>query len=141
MTESNFVQNTRRKLPHIQLPDSVLFITWRLAFTLPKYFKEDFSKDEESYLEAFSQYDSLLDKSDSAKLNISQEPYLSIIKQAIHHYAEKRYELYAFCTMPNHVHLIVKPVLKDINKYYSLKEITLAIKSYTAHAKIGRAHV
>lgn len=133
MTASDFVQNTRRKLPHIQLPDSVLFITWRLAFTLPKYIK-DKAEDDESYLDSFSQYDSLLDKSESAEINISCEPYLSIIKQAIHHYAGERYELYAFCIMPNHVHLVVKPKLKDTTQYFSLKKITLAIKSYTAHA-------
>jgi len=134
MPESDFVQNTRRKLPHIQLPDSILFITWRLAFDLPKHSKGDVSDIESSFLEAFSQYDSLLDKSESARIDISREPYLSITKQAIHHYAGKRYELYAFCIMPNHLHLIVKPMLKDITNYYSLNEITLSIKSYTAHA-------
>ena len=133
MSESDFVQNTRRKLPHMQLPDSVIFITWRLAFDLPKQKKENLS-EEESYFAAFMQYDELLDKSNTDKINLAREPYMSPIKNALHYYEGKKYELLAYCIMPNHVHLIVKPALKNCNDYYSLKETTLALKSYTAHA-------
>ena len=43
-----------------------------------------------------------------------------------------KYILEAAVVMPDHFHLILKPLLKGENSYYSLAEIFHSIKSYTA---------
>ena len=45
----------------------------------------------------------------------------------------KKYDLEAAVVMPTHVHLILKPLLKNERGYYSLAEIHHSIKSYTAN--------
>ncbi len=57
---------------------------------------------------------------------------------AITHFHNKRYELFAACIMPDHVHLLLQPFIKDRLEngnlvFYSLTEITHSIKSFTAH--------
>jgi RecG-like helicase/REP element-mobilizing transposase RayT len=58
---------------------------------------------------------------------------------------ERRYELFAVCVMPNHVHMLIEPAPKvdDANttaEFYSLSQILHTIKSFTAHeiAKIDK---
>ena len=60
------------------------------------------------------------------------------VLDCILHWREKRYELYAACVMPNHVHLLIEPALKENGAkgeaiFYSLTEILHTIKSFTAH--------
>jgi REP element-mobilizing transposase RayT len=55
---------------------------------------------------------------------------------------QSRYELYAACVMPDHVHLLLEPAVKEAGRrdeaiFYSLTEILHTIKSFTAH-KINR---
>ncbi|MGE5214542.1 MAG: REP-associated tyrosine transposase [Nitrospirota bacterium] len=67
-----------------------------------------------------------------------------IILQSIIHGAEQnQYELYAACVMPDHVHLLFEPQVKEQSDdrgtiFWSLTEILQAIKSTTAH-RINKA--
>ncbi len=45
----------------------------------------------------------------------------------------KKYKLYAFVIMPDHVHLLLQPLEKTKNSFYSLSEILHSIKSYSAN--------
>jgi len=45
----------------------------------------------------------------------------------------KKYKLYAFVIMPDHVHLLLQPLEKTNNTFYSLAEILHSIKSYSAN--------
>ena len=49
-----------------------------------------------------------------------------------------RYELYAACVMPDHVHLLLEPAIKEQDQkgaavFFSLTEILHILKSFTAH--------
>jgi REP element-mobilizing transposase RayT len=49
-----------------------------------------------------------------------------------------RFELYAACVMPDHVHLLIEPSIKEQDSdgaavFFSLTEILHALKSFTAH--------
>lgn len=44
----------------------------------------------------------------------------------------QRYELLAYCIMPNHVHVVLTPLLKIAGSYYSLAGIMHSIKGFTA---------
>ncbi|HEY3661670.1 MAG TPA: DEAD/DEAH box helicase [Chthoniobacterales bacterium] len=67
------------------------------------------------------------------------------VLDCILHWKTERYELYAACVMPDHVHILLEPAIKDAGPkedavFYSLPEILRAIKSFTAHEinKIGK---
>ncbi len=62
----------------------------------------------------------------------------TIVMDCILHWKDKRYELYAACVMPNHVHLLIEPFVKDQDEkgsavFFPLAEILHTIKSFTAH--------
>src|SRR6202045_1873781 len=62
----------------------------------------------------------------------------SVILDAITHFHEKRYELYAACVMPDHVHMLIEPAIKEDGSkgepiFWSLGELVGSIKSFTAH--------
>jgi menaquinone-specific isochorismate synthase len=59
-----------------------------------------------------------------------------IVRDALFHFAGDRYELHAWCVMPNHVHLVIEPTGR-----WSLAEILHSVKSFTAkraNAVLGR---
>jgi cobalamin-dependent methionine synthase I len=60
-----------------------------------------------------------------------------IVLGCILHWNERRYELYAACVMPDHVHILIEPRVRpnvsDATQFYSLTEILRTIKSFTAH--------
>jgi carbamoylphosphate synthase large subunit/REP element-mobilizing transposase RayT len=61
----------------------------------------------------------------------------SITLKAIEHFHGKRYELYAACVMPDHVHVLWEPGIKDDNAegkpvFWSLAELVRSIKTFTA---------
>jgi alanyl-tRNA synthetase/REP element-mobilizing transposase RayT len=61
-----------------------------------------------------------------------------IVLGSLLHGAQQRYELYAACVMPDHVHLLIEPQVKEQDAegkpvFWSLSEILQAIKSFTAH--------
>ena len=62
----------------------------------------------------------------------------SIVLDAITHFHDKRYELYAACVMPDHVHVFFEPAIKtDDSKgkpvFWKLGELVGSIKSFAAH--------
>jgi RecG-like helicase/REP element-mobilizing transposase RayT len=61
-----------------------------------------------------------------------------IVLDCILHWRDRRYELYAVCVMPDHVHFLVEPGIKGNSEdgsaiFYSLTEILHTLKSFTAH--------
>jgi RecG-like helicase/REP element-mobilizing transposase RayT len=64
----------------------------------------------------------------------------AVVLDALRYFHNKRYELFAACVMPDHVHFIVQPWPKDqIDAagnaiFWSLKELLHSLKSFSAHA-------
>jgi 5-methyltetrahydrofolate--homocysteine methyltransferase len=61
-----------------------------------------------------------------------------IVLDCILHWKDRRYELYAACVMPDHVHVLIEPTLQGTEAggkttFVSLTEILHTIKSFTAH--------
>jgi putative transposase len=44
------------------------------------------------------------------------------------------YELISYCIMPNHIHLVCTPLLKEQNVFFGLSEILHSLKRHTARA-------
>ena len=62
----------------------------------------------------------------------------TIVLNSLRHFHKQRYELFAACVMPDHVHLLVQPWPKknDDNEnvvFWSLTELMHSIKSFSAH--------
>jgi len=63
----------------------------------------------------------------------------STVLDSLRHFHNKRYEMFAACVMPDHVHLLIQPWPKgDDDKgntaFWPLKELLHSIKSFSAHA-------
>ncbi len=63
----------------------------------------------------------------------------AVVLDCVLHWRTRRYDLFAACVMPDHVHLLLEPAIrktgpKDEAIFYSLTEILHTIKSFTAHA-------
>ena len=61
-----------------------------------------------------------------------------IVLDCVLHWNERRYELYAATVMPDHVHFLFEPQIKENDSkgdpiFFSLAEILHTIKSFTAH--------
>ena len=69
---------------------------------------------------------------------LSSESMDIVQKSLLHMHEQRRYELYASCVMPDHVHLLFEPQIKEQAQdedpiFWSLSEILHSIKSFTAH--------
>lgn len=143
----------RRYLPHIQLPDSTLFVTFRLDGSLPRSvlmeleaenqrLQAEIDLEPDPVLQAarifekskrlFSKWDKALEKAtDPDWLRIPE--VAGIVANNLRFHDGTRYDLIAYCIMPNHVHVVFHPSLKDDGTYYSLAQIMHAMKGYTAY--------
>ncbi len=84
----------------------------------------------------FLKYEALLDKADSGPIWLKQPEVADIVQEAIHYRDQKEYDLYVYCIMPNHVHIVFK--LLDQNeicsesKEYMVTDVLKSLKWYTA---------
>jgi RecG-like helicase/REP element-mobilizing transposase RayT len=63
----------------------------------------------------------------------------TIALEALRYFHNKRYELFAACVMPDHIHFLVQPWPKENDDagnvvFWSLKDLLHSIKSYSVHA-------
>jgi len=128
------VEKRLHNLPHWQQEDTWIFVTWRLADSLPKarldawkeeretwlaFHPEPWDEDiEREYHERFSDaIDKWLDAGHGSCL-LRDPSNAHIVTEALHHFEGDRYELAGFVVMPNHVHVLFRPlgdhVLSDI---------------------------
>ena len=88
-----------------------------------------FERPWEKYAVAFSTYE---------RRPLSPEERDLVLRSVLHGYKRLQYELYVACVMPDHVHLLFEPQIKDEASdgeaiFWSLCEILQGIKSSTAH--------
>ena len=111
-----------RNLPHRLPPGSDIFLTFRLADSLPAaqlaqlraQFSSRAAKDadaaETSYARQrryFGRFDALLDAGQHGPTWLRQPAVAAVVAAAIRYYHGKAYTLVCYCLMPNHVHLVV----------------------------------
>ncbi len=58
---------------------------------------------------------------------------MDIVLDNLRFNAGKKYHLYGCAVMESHVHVLLLPLEKSANRFYSLSEITHTLKSYTAN--------
>lgn len=132
-------------LPHWEQGSVWYFVTFRLTDALPRAVVEeiqqqrdqwrrthDFKKlsveDRAEYHRLFSErYENLLNAG-SGCCALGDPQNAEIVRGALRHFEGERYELDEFVVMPNHIHVLVKPLPGN-----GLAEVLHSWKSYTAN--------
>jgi REP element-mobilizing transposase RayT len=130
-------------LPHWQQGEAWVFVTWRLADSLPlskirqwKSKKEIFFKinpepwDDETHIAYRKQFtdeiESWLDQG-IGECFLKNHTVREIVSSALHHFDGERYKIDSYVVMPNHVHLLFQ--ILDPHK---LSDIMRSVKSFSA---------
>jgi S-adenosylmethionine decarboxylase proenzyme len=137
----------RGHLPHWEKENGIYFVTYRLADSLPKDVLESIKLEREAaskVLENLSrELSNLEEKKIDALFSERIEEYLDngygscILKDrkiaelttnSIKYFDGQRYDILAWCVMPNHVHVVLRP-----KNRHKLEDIIHSWKSFTAH--------
>jgi len=157
MSTLEYKKSYRRHLPHIQPADATFFITIRLAGSLPKNVLEELHQEQmrmeqsikfiKNHIEQnqqcyrcqrlwFAKYDSYLDSAQFGPTWLSDPQVARLVYDGILRRDGKAYNLDAFTIMPNHGHLVAKPLVQNVGQDailpYSLARIMHSLKLYTA---------
>ena len=140
-----------RRLPHIQTADKPIFLTWRLAFSIPQTIMEEMARRKKEFdqkieklstdyknmqlyqfnKEQFLHYDNKLADIRFPDL-LKREEIAKAVIEALEYYQNKRYILLSYCIMPNHVHTVFQLQKESNGEIYSLAKITQNWKRYSA---------
>lgn len=138
--------HSRGRLPHWWTDDAMYFITFRLADSLPREVVLRLAKERDYALKNAvnraqkatvyrlyeEQLDAYLDRGFGSCL---LREHGEVVAGALRFFDGKRYELHAWCVMPNHVHVLV-----HFQRGSDLPRILHSWKSFTAH-EIDRGHI
>jgi hypothetical protein len=115
----------RRRLPHDYETEQSIFMTWRLANSLPP--NRAFPPITLTSGQAFVAMDRLLDEACTGTFYLRQPAIAEMIVEVIQHNANVlgHYVLHAYAVMPNHVHLLATPGIP-------LPKLTKSLKGTTA---------
>jgi REP element-mobilizing transposase RayT len=140
MSQFDYKQHYSRNLPHIQPPDATLFVTFRLAGSIPQSVLDEWfqqkkllesaqkrrqatSRSPDTDADAkerlafqrrwFRKFEAILHASTSGPLWLKDERLAEIGNDALLHRDGKAYRLDAYCVMPNHVHVVFAPLLTE----------------------------
>ena len=138
-----YKQFRRRKLPHIHPPGAILFVTFRLAGSIPKTVIETW-KGERTWLEQqlkrvsnevvesetsvtrnhqarllefhrrwFREFEEILHKAEHGPTWLKDERVARSVADSLEYRDGKVYRLDAYCIMSNHVHVVFQPFLNE----------------------------
>lgn len=143
----------RRNLPHMQPTGTTLFVTFRLAGTLPKLVVEQLREEAELrerqikaagepeeqqkllYEERkrqFGRYDALLDSCAHGPVWLKEPEIAEVVQSSIHFLDQKMYDLDVYTIMSNHVHLVFTPLEDENGGYVALPRIMYSLKRFTS---------
>ena len=141
MKDFVYKERTRRNLPHLQPTDATLFVTFRLAGTIPrsvlqlylarkKWLEEETRRIVKLRLESdspemrsheerllrfqrqwFVKFEEILHKAETGPCWLKDPVMAKIVADAMHYLDGKDYRLEAFSIMSNHVHVVFAPFL------------------------------
>jgi len=153
MSQYDYKPEYQRNLPHIQPPGAMLFVTFRLAGSIPvevlRQLKADAAAREKQILQIedpeeqaaqlyrerkrqFGRWDDVLDSGVYGPDWLRRPEIAAIVAEAMHHRDGKVYDLDSFCIMPTHGHTIFTPLVKDDGSYHALQTIMHSLKLRTA---------
>ena len=99
----------RRKLPHREIEREAVFLTWRLRGSLPN--GRHFTHQALSTGQVFHLYDQLLDTYQHSPRHLAKAELAQIVEEALLAGNGGPFQLHSWCIMPNHVHVLVTPLV------------------------------
>jgi len=142
----------RGYLPHLEHPNSCYFITYRLARSIPISVLKDWKLEKQEIVKTALKQRRQLSQHEKERLQYLfsariesyldnhygecwlSSPYIAqIVIDNLRFHNGKRYELEAWCVMPNHVHVVIRVESNDKNLNSDLTPILHSWKSFTAH--------
>ena len=147
----------KRNLPHWDIPDATYFVTTCLAGSIPaagliqltQYRRsleerprpDDMDKTEweiQKHKLIFGRFDRWLDYK-LATRHLEDHRLAAKVRNSIYHFAEERYDVYAYVVMPSHFHWIFRPKedwVRTLNSHHAERGpreiIVHSIKLHTA---------
>lgn len=139
---------SRGRLPHWEREGGTYFVTWRLADSLPakvrdqiarerddivltaKHLKRDLTAAERERLEALhtEKIEALLNAG-YGECHLKRVDCAAVVADTLLKFDGQRYDLHAWCVMPNHVHVVFQA-----RPGCALADVLHSWKSYTAKA-------
>lgn len=137
------IERHRVNLPHWQQGEAWIFVTWRLADSLPQAVVDKLvaqraiwekihprpwtEQEQREHNRKFTMgFEKLLDDA-HGECHLAREDLRAILSGALLHFHTVRYELDCFVIMPNHVHVLFRP----LNEHH-LESILQTWKRYSA---------
>lgn len=126
----------KRNLPHYQPIGYTFFVTYRLNGSLPVKVIERLREEREKELKRiagydnpkiriekyknyqskyFGKFDKLLDNAGYGPTWLKEDKVAKIVKDAMHYYDKKAYDLICYTIMSNHVHQVFTPIVNRIS--------------------------
>jgi putative transposase len=139
--QREYKQFYRRKLPHRHSPGATLFVTFRLAGSIPKSVIQHY-REEKLYLEKqarrngaehskemalhhlqelqldfhrkwFRKFEDVLHQETLGPTWLKDSDVADMVAESLHYLNGRSYDLSAFCIMSNHVHAVFRPLLDE----------------------------
>ncbi|MGH9713916.1 MAG: transposase [Candidatus Acidiferrales bacterium] len=137
---------TRGRLPHWEAAQATYAVVFRLADSLPKAVLKEIEFERQDILQAAhvmgrelsarerkrledlftDKIESFLDAG-AGSCFLANPAVAKMTSQALRHFDGDRYHLFVWCVMPNHVHVVFRPLGKN-----SLSQIVHSWKSFSA---------
>ena len=132
--KTDFVRlKSRGELPHLYKDGGTYFVTFRLFDAVVPKAQRMPAEPRADDVASLDDPDLLLQGYDPpirlGSCLLSQHEAAQIVHRAIPHFDGERYELLAWCVMPNHVHVVFSPL-----HGYEPDQILHSWKSFTSHA-------
>ena len=134
-------------LPHWEQGETCVFVTFRLADSIPQSKLGQWKEERDDWLarhpqpwsdeeksEYLAEFGNVLEKwldDGLGSCALGQPDNRELVCQALHHFDGERYILYAFAVMPNHVHALFSPI-----DDFGASETLHSWKSFTAHKAV-----
>ena len=153
MKNLDYREYYRRNLPHIQPRGATFLVNFRLADSLPKEVLDQLRAEAEQLEKMlqqikdpnerllvrdkeqrrlFGKWDDALHKSQTGPFWLKEDKVASIVANSIHYHDGDWFDLLAYCIMPNHGHVVLRPYKKSDDADYGLSQITHNIKRNSA---------
>ena len=106
---------SRGELPHLYKEGGSYFVTFRLRDAVTPAYERILELDRMTWVKPFSKVNAAkISSACDAPLRLGscvlgQSAVARIVQDALLHFADVRYQLPAWCVMPNHVHVIFTP--------------------------------
>jgi REP element-mobilizing transposase RayT len=121
---------SRGHLPHWEENAAVYFVTFRLADSLPRALlitlERSYASDSEGKIKRSRGLERFLERGYGA-CYLRKPAIAKIVAETFTKFDGQRYRLFAWCIMPNHVHVVFQLLFS-----FKLEELLHSWKSYTA---------